>query len=59
MWGHAGQIVQAATDIAALIVRLVNARDVERVAHILPVLRTQLEKARADLKAAIKYGRRS
>lgn len=58
-WEDVARIVRVATDIADLLTKLISTRKVERVAHILPVLRASLEKVHADLKAAIKYGSRS
>jgi hypothetical protein len=57
-WENVARVGKAAAEIAELIGRLVTARNVERVEHILPTLRASLEKARADLRAAIKYGQR-
>lgn len=58
-WEHAGKILSAAASIVDAVSRLMMAKDVERVAAILPGLRVTVEKAAADLKAALKYGRRS
>lgn len=58
-WDDAGAALGAAAEIVHLITQLMTQKRVDRVATAWPSIRAQLEKSRADLKAAIKFNGRA